>query len=339
MIWKCECCGLVFNSKKRCDLHEGKCKKESEKKHQENIRKNVLVSKWILFGIMILFALILFSTRWFFSVLSLLISLFFFPIGEKFLDKKYKFSLNIVLKYLGVVLFFVLLIWTAPFCGDNSCNGNEDSILCVNDCGSICGDGICNGEETRCNCVEDCGECVTKDVCGSATCEEDICVWEIKDNCCGNDFAELGETCSSCSQDVKCLNGDVCFNQECVKLDWSCSDWSSCSKGGLQMRSCVESNGLVEGKPVEEQSCEYILENFSTLNLLEELIEIIQSADGEVGEVLTIGDKLDKCTELCAGEDIVIPYVKSTCYSTCYQIYYYAGEESLDNYILELKND
>lgn len=39
--------------------------------------------------------------------------------------------------------------------------------------------------------------------------------------------------------------------------------------------------------------------------------------------------KLDLCTKLCAGEDIEIPATKNSCYSLCYQIYYYEGEQGL----------
>ncbi|MCX6742066.1 MAG: hypothetical protein NTX24_02735 [Candidatus Pacearchaeota archaeon] len=54
-------------------------------------------------------------------------------------------------------------------------------------------------------------------------------------------------------------------------------------------------------------------------------------------EQICINLKLDKCTKLCAGEDIEIPAVKDECYSSCYQIYYYGGEKELDNLIEDYK--
>ena len=54
---------------------------------------------------------------------------------------------------------------------------------------------------------------------------------------------------------------------------------------------------------------------------------------------MSVSQKRKECTELCAGEDINIPVVKNECSSSCYQIYYYAGEESLDNYLKELRGE
>lgn len=56
---------------------------------------------------------------------------------------------------------------------------------------------------------------------------------------------------------------------------------------------------------------------------------------GNTFEQLCINKKIDKCTKLCAGEDVDIPAVKADCYSSCYQIYYYGGETDLDEYIKE----
>lgn len=56
---------------------------------------------------------------------------------------------------------------------------------------------------------------------------------------------------------------------------------------------------------------------------------------GSTFEKICINKKIDGCTKLCAGEDIDIPAVKTDCYSSCYQIYYYGGETDLDKYIKE----
>lgn len=56
---------------------------------------------------------------------------------------------------------------------------------------------------------------------------------------------------------------------------------------------------------------------------------------GTTFEKICINKKIDGCTKLCAGEDIDIPAVKTDCYSSCYQIYYYGGEADLDEYIKE----
>jgi hypothetical protein len=48
-----------------------------------------------------------------------------------------------------------------PYCGDDSCNGDETCSTCSEDCGTChyCGDDSCNGDETCSTCSEDCGEC------------------------------------------------------------------------------------------------------------------------------------------------------------------------------------
>lgn len=68
-------------------------------------------------------------------------------------------------------------------------------------------------------------------------------------------------------------------------------------------------------------------------------IDDLEEAMDELEETTNIYKKIDECTELCAGEDIEIPYIKNICHSDCYQIYYYAGEEALDDYIEELRNE
>ncbi len=66
-------------------------------------------------------------------------------------------------------------------------------------------------------------------------------------------------------------------------------------------------------------------------------LDDINEALEDLKEQQGIYEKLDECTELCAGEDIDIPVIKSECSLSCTQIYYYTGEESLDEYIEELR--
>lgn len=50
---------------------------------------------------------------------------------------------------------------TLPYCGDTSCNGNENCYTCPSDCGSCCGNGICEPQygETNVTCPRDCLRC------------------------------------------------------------------------------------------------------------------------------------------------------------------------------------
>lgn len=159
------------------------------------------------------------------------------------------------------MFLYILLIYTAPRCGDGRCNGNEDSISCVQDCGTLCGDGVCNGDETPCNCVSDCGECSSQEVCKKAFCnQEEQCIISIKEPCCGNGKIELGETCANCNQDVVCDSNQTCCNEQCLEIKWVCSDWSPCTNTGTQTRNCVETTGCLTNqyKPLEIQDRSYI---------------------------------------------------------------------------------
>ncbi|MBU1130482.1 DUF11 domain-containing protein, partial [Patescibacteria group bacterium] len=81
-----------------------------------------------------------------------------------------------------------------PFCGDESCNGEETCSSCPEDCGECevepyCGDGSCNNEETCSTCPEDCGQC------------------EQPGPYCGDGSCNGSETCSSCSADCGSCGG------------------------------------------------------------------------------------------------------------------------------------
>ena len=165
--------------------------------------------------------------------------------------------------------------------------------------------------------------------------------------------------------------------QEKVKTctpNWNCGSWFECGASGIQRRVCTDSENCEtdSGKPSEIQNCEYVIqqeikqeteketsseEDFSwsdwwndlekTMNDLEESQEQPEEESPSedwakdlkesLEETTSIYKKIDECTELCAGEDINIPYIKSVCHSDCYQIYYYTGEESLNEYIAELR--
>ncbi|MFH1630930.1 MAG: right-handed parallel beta-helix repeat-containing protein, partial [Candidatus Aenigmatarchaeota archaeon] len=66
---------------------------------------------------------------------------------------------------------YAILQNTTPFCGDSSCNGEENCSSCETDCGvcpPICGDGSCNGMENCLICPFDCGVCPI--FCGDGSC-------------------------------------------------------------------------------------------------------------------------------------------------------------------------
>ena len=92
------------------------------------------------------------------------------------------------------------------YCGDGSCNGNENCSSCPGDCGVcpvVCGNAKCESGESCSSCSSDCGACQTNQsiskVCG--------------DGVCGGNAN--GETCSTCLQDCgQCKQ--VCGTGGCV---------------------------------------------------------------------------------------------------------------------------
>ena len=95
-------------------------------------------------------------------------------------------------------------------------------------------------------------------------------------------------------------------------------------------------NPDITGNVVNEQSAEkeklvYVNEQF------EEKDNVIEPDSPKKNEEdlssMSVSKKKKLCTELCAGESIDIPYIKSECSLYCSQLYYYGGEEALDNEI------
>ncbi len=157
------------------------------------------------------------------------------------------------------------------------------------------------------------------------------------------------------SGDKSDITGEV-VNEQIEQVEgcihnWECSDWSECSVAGIQKRICTDSNncGTVENKPSETETCEYEIQqtqsdtesetNSEEDHSFDDWIDDLEEAMNELKETTNIYKKIDECTELCTGEDIDIPYIKNICHSDCYQIYYYAGEDALDEYIEELRSE
>ncbi len=66
------------------------------------------------------------------------------------------------------------------FCGDNACNGDEDTSSCPEDCpaNQVCGDGTCSGTETTATCPGDCssGGCTGNELADDTCTGENVCV-------------------------------------------------------------------------------------------------------------------------------------------------------------------
>ncbi|MFH1751913.1 MAG: hypothetical protein ABH821_03165 [archaeon] len=110
-----------------------------------------------------------------------------------------------------------------PFCGDGMCNGSEDSFTCEPDCGPppvVCGDGRCDEGEMG-SCDLDCGP---TNYCGDGRCDND----ESQENCstdcgeppeeafCGDGRCNGNETQDTCQDDCGRPPGDsYCGNGVC----------------------------------------------------------------------------------------------------------------------------
>ena len=81
------------------------------------------------------------------------------------------------------------------------------------------------------------------------------------------------------------------------------------------------------------------LEETKEKGTLEEIRDALQETKDVLEDYQEKTDKLDECTELCAGDSYDIPAVKDQCWLSCYEIHYYGGMEALDDFIEGLKNE
>jgi hypothetical protein len=142
-------------------------------------------------------------------------------------------------------------------CGDDLCNGSEDTLSCARDCpsGATCGDGVCmdwmveDAEglvrplENCLSCATDCGVCFGD--CGPGVCDPTgrnaECPCDIVTNCgdgvCSPDEASTGLSSGTyCAQDCPCGDGvcDVSAGEssgncpvDCICGDGVCTDGES----------------------------------------------------------------------------------------------------------------
>ena len=126
-------------------------------------------------------------------------------------------------------------------CGDGKCFGNEESVLCPQDCGGyVCGDGGCNPGESPTKCPEDCEPYA----CGNEICEPGegptICPEDCTPNC-GDKICDGGESFENCKPDCGFCNDGICGLNEAVETcpedcDAKCGN-NKC-EGGESLESC-----------------------------------------------------------------------------------------------------
>ena len=140
----------------------------------------------------------------------------------------------------------------APFCGDGICNGAENTVNCIDDCGTSCGDGACNGNEGSTNCPDDCGTSCGDGVCNppesSILCPAD-CGTDCGDSVCnGNEgTTSCPEDCGSNCGDGAC-NGSESSNSCPEDCGVICGD-GTCN-GGESSTTCPADCGAICGDGV-----------------------------------------------------------------------------------------
>jgi hypothetical protein len=147
---------------------------------------------------------------------------------------------------------------TCPICGDDLCEGGEDSTTCPGDCPldlSSCGDGTCTGDENFINCPSDCtvcgdGQCTGAET--SATCCTDcacpagtscdpsqlLC---LSDTVCGDGTCEDGEDLAGCAADCSVCGDAQCTGDETTATcctDCGCPDGFACDLICLPVSIC-----------------------------------------------------------------------------------------------------
>jgi hypothetical protein len=139
-----------------------------------------------------------------------------------------------------------------PACGDGECNGEETCGSCSADCGDcpVCGDDSCNGEEGCGVCLADCGECEPS--CGDGQCNGDETCGDCAEDCgacpsCGDDSCNGDESCDDCETDcgacpAQCGDGVCDGDEQCRNCPADCGACASTCGDGL----CGENEGCDE---------------------------------------------------------------------------------------------
>lgn len=142
------------------------------------------------------------------------------------------------------------------YCGDGTCNGDENCSTCSQDCGvcPVCGDGTCNGNEDCSTCSTDCGLCAW---CKSATqcCADTTQTYCAGTNVCGSTgFCDnyINHFQTSCVNNICCPNvGDI--------LDFKCANSSGIDCCCSPNTPFLTSNGCSD--KISNESVNYYTKN------------------------------------------------------------------------------
>jgi len=145
-----------------------------------------------------------------------------------------------------------------PYCGDDTCDSDEDCESCESDCGPcgpVCGDGTCDSDEDVDSCPEDCHPGPS---CGDGTCDSDEDCESCENDCgpcgpvCGDGTCDSDEDADTCPADCQEPPPPDCEEDETKPCG---SNIGICEEG---IRNCVneEWGDCVGGKsPYPEDIC------------------------------------------------------------------------------------
>ena len=147
---------------------------------------------------------------------------------------------------------------TTSYCGDGTCNSNENCGTCASDCGCETGEICCSGacRDKTCESNADCDDAnaCTVDTCSGtgcdATCYHDsITMCQAGDNCCPGGCTIA--TDSDCGCVNECADGNTKCESDmlyaCEQDNYGCWKWAesdSCTEGCCG-DACCEQGGLI----------------------------------------------------------------------------------------------
>jgi len=184
-------------------------------------------------------------------------------------------SITIVTLFLAPAGTNLAFAGIFPFCGDGTCDSNESSFTCSQDCGSpvICGDGTCDPSEVF-SCTADCGPpsfcdtagdgapCGNINACEGNFCQGGQCVQQLFNgapcgtiNTCEQNICGGGQCVQSFSDGAQCGTQNACESNVC--LAGSCNqEFIFCDDGDIcTIDSCDPSLGC-QTEPDPDPVCQ-----------------------------------------------------------------------------------
>ena len=166
-----------------------------------------------------------------------------------------------------------------------------------------------------------------------------------------NEYGKVEEIEKTNTQESKEIDDKISCKDECSADDCSGFEFMSCQNKLSGCKGLIN-KGIVKGKCgvgcVSNSDCnlnyECITYKCVIKAITEEKTEVsdisesLKKLQEKLKEQQRINSKIEECSKLCSGEEYNIPAVKSAFWSSCYETYYYGGEQVLDDLIADCQN-